>query len=128
MAGITSMINALSKAHTMWMCALSEELTRTEPGRPGRTVQRPAAGANQGFLYVRPKTAMANWSHVFGNTHFPNWKLEKRIFQTHFPNWKCSKLEMRILELTTAFCHVTTSPLYGQEKQLAQDENLTLYS
>ena len=101
---------ALSKAHTMWMCALSEELTRTEPGRLGRTVQRPAAGANQGFLYVRPKTAMANWSHVF-------WK---------YAFWKI--LEIRILELTTAFCHVTTSPLYGQEKQLAQDEKLTLYS
>jgi hypothetical protein len=108
----------------MWMCALSEELTRTEPGRLGRTVQRPAAGANQGFLYVRPKTAMANWSHVFWKYAFS--KLE--IGNTHFPNWKFSKLEMRILELTTAFCHVTTSPLYGQEKQLAQDENLTLYS
>ena len=35
---------------------------------------------------------------------------------------------LTFLELTTAFCHFTTSPLYGQEKQLAQDEKLTLYS
>ena len=90
------MITQHQKAHTMWMCALSEELTRTEPGRLGRTVQRPAAGANQGFLYVRP-----NCNGI---------------------------LVSRFLELTTAFCHVTTSPLYGQEKQLAQDEKLTLYS
>ncbi len=45
---------AASKGHTMWMCALSEGLTRTEPGRLGRTVQRPAAGANQGALYEGP--------------------------------------------------------------------------